>query len=87
MKNGIVNNMMNQMGRQMQGNIQNQMPSPYREIMMLKNQGFTPQQAYDYLMKDAQFVQSVNVARQQYPDTSFNDIAKNNGFDINNFNF
>lgn len=76
-------NPMQMMGRQIYGNIQQGMQgNPIGMIMQMKQSGMTPQQAYEQLMKNPQFVQSVNVARQQYPNMSFADIAKQNGYDI-----
>lgn len=76
-------NPMQMMGRQIYGNIQQGMQgNPIGMIMQMKQSGMTPQQAYEQLMKNPQFVQSVNVARQQYPNMSFADIARQNGYDI-----
>jgi hypothetical protein len=45
----------------------------------------SPQQAFDELMKNPDFVQSVNVARQQYPNMSFVEIARQNGYDLEQY--
>ena len=74
--------MMNAMqlaGRQIQQRLQG---NPMAMLMQMRQSGMSPQQAYEQLMKDAQFVQSVNVAKQQYPNMSFADIARQNGYDI-----
>ena len=66
-------------GRQIQQSIQG---NPMAMLMQMKQSGMTPQQAFEQLMKQPDFVQSVNVARQQYPNMSFADIARQNGYDI-----
>lgn len=76
-------NPMQMVGRQIAGNIQqNLQGNPMAMLMQMKQSGMTPQQAYEHLMKNPQFVQSVNVARQQYPNTSYTDIAMKNGYDV-----
>ena len=65
--------------RQIQQSVQG---NPMAMLMQMKQSGMTPQQAFEQLMKNPQFVQSVNVARQQYPNMSFADIARQNGYDI-----
>jgi hypothetical protein len=72
-------NPMQMVGRQIQQSLQG---NPMAMLMQMKQSGMTPQQAYEQLMKNPQFVQSVNVARQQYPNMSFADIARQNGYDI-----
>lgn len=66
-------------GRQIQQSVQG---NPMAMLMQMKQSGMTPQQAFEQLMKQPDFVQSVNVARQQYPNMSFADIARQNGYDI-----
>lgn len=75
--------MMNPMqiiGRQVMGNIMQ--GNPIAMLMQMKQSGMTPQQAYEQLMRNPQFVQSVNVARQQYPNLSAQEIARQNGYDV-----
>lgn len=78
-------NPMNMIGNQIAGSIQqNFVGNPMTMLMQMKQRGMSPQQAYEELMKNPQFVQSVNVARQQYPNMSFVEIAKQHGYDIHN---
>ena len=65
--------------------MQGMQDNPMAMLMQMKQSGMTPQQAYEQLMKNPQFVQSVNVARQQYPNMSFMDIARQNGYDIEQY--
>lgn len=70
--------------RQVMGNIQQSFQgNPMAMLMQMKQSGMTPQQAYEQLMRNPQFVQSVNVARQQYPNMSAQEIARQNGYDVN----
>ena len=79
-------NPMQMVGRQIAGSIQqNLQGNPMAMLMQMKQSGMTPQQAYEHLMKNPQFVQSVNVARQQYPNKSFVEIARENGFEIDKY--
>lgn len=79
----MMYNPMQMIGRQVAQNIhQNIQGNPVAMLMQMKQSGMSPQQAYDQLMKNPQFVQSVNVARQQYPNMSFAEIARQNGYDI-----
>lgn len=78
-------NPMQMAGRQIMANMQ-----PNNPLMMLaqmRASGMTPQQAYERLMQNPQIVQSVNLARRQYPNMSFADIAKQNGIDVSQFGF
>ena len=82
-KKGNTPGMMNPMqmiGRQVMGNIVQD--NPIAMLMQMKQSGMTPQQAYEQLMRNPQFVQSVNVARQQYPNLSAQEIARQNGYDV-----
>lgn len=79
-------NPMQMVGRQIQNNIrQSVQGNPIAMLMQMKQSGMTPQQAYEQLMKQPDFVQSVNVARQQYPNKSFVEIARDNGFEIDKY--
>ena len=69
-------------GRQIQQSLQG---NPMAMLMQMKQRGMSPQQAFDELMKNPDFVQSVNVARQQYPNMSFVEIARQNGYDIEQY--
>jgi hypothetical protein len=69
-------------GRQIQQSVQG---NPMAMLMQMKQSGMTPQQAFEQLMKQPDFVQSVNVARQQYPNKSFVEIARQNGYDIEQY--
>lgn len=69
-------------GRQIQQSVQG---NPMAMLMQMKQSGMTPQQAFEQLMKQPDFVQSVNVARQQYPNMSFREIAFENGYDIEKY--
>ena len=69
-------------GRQIQQSVQG---NPMAMLMQMKQSGMTPQQAYEQLMKQPDFVQSVNVARQQYPNKTFREIAFDNGWDIEKY--
>lgn len=69
-------------GRQIQQSLQG---NPMAMLMQMKQRGMSPQQAFDELMKNPDFVQSVNVARQQYPNMSFAEIARQNGYDIEQY--
>ena len=70
--------------KQIMGNIQQSFQgNPMAMLMQMKQSGMTPQQAYEQLMRNPQFVQSVNVARQQYPNMSAQEIARQNGYDVN----
>jgi hypothetical protein len=73
-------NPMQMIGRQVMGNIVQ--GNPIAMLMQMKQSGMTPQQAYEQLMRNPQFVQSVNVARQQYPNLSAQEIARQNGYDV-----
>jgi hypothetical protein len=73
-------NPMQMIGRQVMGNIVQ--GNPIAMLMHMKQSGMTPQQAYEQLMRNPQFVQSVNVARQQYPNLSAQEIARQNGYDV-----
>lgn len=73
-------NPMQMFGRQVMGNIVQ--GNPIAMLMQMKQSGMTPQQAYEQLMRNPQFVQSVNVARQQYPNLSAQEIARQNGYDV-----
>lgn len=73
-------NPMQMIGRQVMGNIAQD--NPIAMLMQMKQSGMTPQQAYEQLMRNPQFVQSVNVARQQYPNLSAQEIARQNGYDV-----
>lgn len=73
-------NPMQMIGRQVMGNIVQD--NPIAMLMQMKQSGMTPQQAYEQLMRNPQFVQSVNVARQQYPNLSAREIARQNGYDV-----
>lgn len=73
-------NPMQMIGRQVMGNIMQ--GNPIAMLMQMKQSGMTPQQAYEQLMRNPQFVQSVNVARQQYPNLSAQEIARQNGYDV-----
>lgn len=73
-------NPMQMIGRQVMGNIVQD--NPIAMLMQMKQSGMTPQQAYEQLMRNPQFVQSVNVARQQYPNLSAQEIARQNGYDV-----
>lgn len=73
-------NPMQMIGRQVMGNIVQD--NPIAMLMQMKQSGMTPQQAYEQLMRSPQFVQSVNVARQQYPNLSAQEIARQNGYDV-----
>lgn len=77
-------NPMQMVRRQVMGNIQQSFQgNPMAMLMQMKQSGMTPQQAYEQLMRNPQFVQSVNVARQQYPNMSAQEIARQNGYDVN----
>jgi hypothetical protein len=69
-------------GRQIQQSLQG---NPMAMLMQMKQRGMSPQQAFDELMKNPDFVQSVNVARQQYPNMSFVEIARKNGYDLEQY--
>ena len=80
-------NPMQMIGNQVRANIQQQAQgNPMFMLMQMKQSGMTPQQAYQQLMQNPQFVQSINVAKMQYPNMSFADIARQNGYDLSQFN-
>ena len=72
-------NPMQMVRRQVQQSLQG---NPMAMLMQMKQSGMSPQQAYEQLMKQPDFVQSVNVARQQYPNMSAQEIARQNGYDV-----
>lgn len=76
------------MQQQMQGQrqpIQQQAQLPINILRQMKAQGMSVEQAYQQLMQNPQIEQSINMARQKYPNMTYAEIAQKNGYDMNNY--
>ena len=93
--NSVYQNTMNSIApqlqsiqQQMQGReqpMQQQAQNPLDILKQMKAQGMSVEQAYQQLMQNPQIAQSVNMARQKYPNMTYAEIAQKNGYDMNNY--
>lgn len=93
--NNIYQNTMNNIAPQLQGMqqqmqgqgqpMQQQAQNPMDILRQMKAQGMSVEQAYQQIMQNPQIAQSVNMARQKYPNMTYAEIAQKNGYDMNNY--
>ena len=93
--NSVYQNTMNRISPQLQG-IQQQMQgrgqlmqqqtqSPMDILRQMKAQGMSVEQAYQQLMQNPQIAQSINKAKQKYPNMTYAEIAQKTGYDMDDY--
>lgn len=93
--NSVYQNTMNNISPQLQGiqqqmqgqgqPVQQQAQNPMDILRQMKAQGMSVEQAYQQIMRDPQIAQSINMAKQKYPNMTYAEIAQKNGYDMNNY--
>lgn len=82
--NNVYQNAMNSIAPQLQG-MQQQTQNPIDTLRQMKSQGMSVEQAYQQIMQNPQIAQSINMARQKYPNMTYAEMAQKNGYDMSKY--